>query len=97
MGQRIRWKFPPQTKQEKEMEKKWYRRERPPYEARPRWRRRLERFIAIRFKRLQEEKPNHMDVLACRTRRADLGGRAWMVTLFVGFTTFEAACAGSVC
>ena len=79
------------------MEKKWYRRERAPYVARPRWRRRLERFAQIRFERLQEQEPNHMEVLACRTRRADLGGQAWMVILFDGFTTFEAACAGSVC
>ena len=82
------------------MDKKWYRRERPPDEARPRsaYSDRLERFAAIRLKRLEEEEPNHMDLRPWRFRWADLGGRAWMrVNFYDGFTTFEAACAGSVC
>jgi hypothetical protein len=100
MGPKIRWKFPRQNKKEKKMEKKWYRRERPPDEARPRsaYGDRPERFAAIRLNRLEEEEPDHMDLWPWRFRRANLGGQAWMVLNFYdGFTTFEAACAGSVC
>ena len=82
------------------MEKKWYRRERPPDEARPRsaYRDRLERFAAIRLKRLEDEEPDHMDLRLCRLRWANLGGGRWTtVNFYDGFTTFEAACAGSVC
>ena len=100
MGPEIRWKFPRQKKKEKQMESKWYRRDRAPDEARPRsvygqW---PERFAAIRLKRLEEEEPDHMDLRPCRFRRASLGGRAWMtVSFYDGFTAFEAACAGSIC
>ena len=82
------------------MEKKWYRRERPPDDARTRsaYSDRLARFAAIRLKRLEEEEPNHMDLRPWRFRWANLGGKAWMrVNFYDGFTTFEAACAGSVC
>ena len=51
-------------------------RERPPYEARPRWRRRLERFAAIRFKRLQEEEPNQY----CHQTAAELF--RWSASLY---------------
>ena len=100
MGPKISWKFPRQNKKDKHMEKMWYRRERPTDEARPRsaYGERPERFAAIRLKRLEDEEPDHMDLRPWRFRWANLGGRGWMrVNFYDGFTTFEVACAGSVC
>ena len=103
MGPDKRWKWPRQSKNDKKLEKKWYRRERPPDEARPRsayccLSERVAAFAAIRFKRLEDEEPDHMDLRPLRFRWAMLGGRGWMrVNFDDGFTTFEATCAGSVC
>ena len=104
MGQNKSWQWPRKSKKEKKLEKKWYRRERSPDEARPRsayccLSERVAAFAAIRLKRLEDEEPDHMDLRPWRFRWANLGGRGvWMrVNFYDGFTTFVAACAGSVC
>ena len=101
-------RWPRRSKQEKKLEKKWRRRERTPDDlVRERYARlpdyirtyneRSNRFAEIRRERLEQEEPDHMDLRPWRRRWAiDEFGR-WIKINFYDFTTFEAACAGSVC